>query len=88
VEIERRMGKKALDEIANIVKPEAILAWHCRLIARKFDGSKNRVLQGRPKIEGELEALIVQLAKENRSWGYDRIVGALANLGHTITIRL
>ena len=60
-----------MDEIANIVKPETILASHRRLIARKFDGCQNRVLQGRPKIEGELEALIVHLAKENRSWGYD-----------------
>ena len=84
-EIGKRLGKKALDEIANIVKPETILAWHRRLIARKFDGCQNRVLQGRPKIEGELEALIVHLAKENRSWDYDRIVGALANLGHTVS---
>ena len=74
-----------MDEVANIVKPDTILAWHRRLIAHKFDGSKNRASQGRPKIEGELEALIVQLAKENRSWGYDRIVGALANLGHTVS---
>ena len=33
----------------------------------------------------ELEALVVRLAQENRSWGYDRIVGALANLGYTIS---
>ena len=84
-EIGKRLGKKALDEVANIVKPETILAWHRRLIARKFDGSKNRASQGRPKIEGELETLIVRLAKENRSWGYDRIVGALANLGYTVS---
>lgn len=84
-EIGKRLGKKALDEVANIVKPETILAWHRRLIARKFDGSKNRASQGRPKIEKELEVLIVRLAKENRSWGYDRIVGALANLGHTVS---
>ncbi len=84
-EIGKRLGKKALDEVANIVKPETILAWHRRLIARKFDGSKKRKLPGRPKTEAELEALIVRLAKENRSWGYDRISGALANLGYTVS---
>jgi len=76
-ELGKRLGKKALEEVANIVKPETILKWHRALIARKFDGSKNRVSQGRPKIEAELEALIIRLAKENRSWGYDRIIGAL-----------
>ncbi len=40
-------------------------------------------MQGRPKIEAVLEVLIVRLAKENKSWGYDRIVVVLANLGHT-----
>ena len=36
---------------------------------------------GRPRIKGEVEQLIVRMAKENRDWGYDRIAGALANLG-------
>ena len=40
---------------------------------------------GRPRIEPKLEALIVQMAKENSGWGYDRIVGALANLGYTVS---
>jgi transposase InsO family protein len=40
---------------------------------------------GRPTIDQELEALVVRMAQENRSWGYDRIVGALANLGYTIS---
>jgi hypothetical protein len=36
-------------------------------------------------VPAELEALVVRLARENRSWGYDRIAGALANLGHRIS---
>src|SRR4051812_50226997 len=40
---------------------------------------------GRPPVDAELEALVVRMAQENRSWGYDRIVGALANLGYTIS---
>lgn len=84
-EIGKRLGKKALTEVANIVRPETILAWHRKLIARKFDGSKNKKSPGRPKTEAELEALIIRLAKENRSWGYDRIVGALANIGYAVS---
>ncbi len=67
-DIGRRLGKKALDEVANIVRPETILAWHRRFIARKFDGSKNKTPPGRPRMEAELETLIVRFAKENRSW--------------------
>ncbi len=49
-EIGKRLGKKALEEIASIVKPETILAWHRRLVAKKFDGSKNRKYPGRPRM--------------------------------------
>ncbi len=41
-EIGKKLGKKALEEVVNIVKPETILAWHRRLVAKKFDGSKKR----------------------------------------------
>src|SRR5215831_11870215 len=50
-----------------------------------FDGTAQRKAPGRPMIDPEVEALIVRMARENRSWGYDRIVGALANLGLTIS---
>ena len=80
-EIGQKLGKQALKEVATIVKPDTILGWHRKLVAQKFDGSQQRKAPGRPKIDQELEALIVRMAQENRSWGYDRIVGALANLG-------
>ena len=54
-------------------------------MAQKFDGSTQRKAPGRPAIDPELEGLIVRMAQENRSWGYDRIVGALANLGYTLS---
>jgi putative transposase len=79
-EIGQKLGKQALAEVATIVKPDTILTWHRKLVAQKFDGSQPRQSLGRPKIDPELEALIVRIARENRSWGYDRIVGALANL--------
>jgi hypothetical protein len=84
-EIGRRLGRKALAQVACIAKPDTILGWYRKLIAQKFDGSKHRSYPGRPPVEVKLEALIVQIAKENCSWGYDRIVGALANLGYRVS---
>ena len=84
-EIGARLGRKALAEVANVVKPETLLAWHRRLVARKFDGSKRRGRVGRPPTDRELEELVVRLARENRGWGYDRIQGALQNLGYLIS---
>jgi hypothetical protein len=40
---------------------------------------------GRPRVDRDLERLIVRMPEENRDWGYDRIVGALANLGYEIS---
>jgi putative transposase len=84
-EIGQKLGKQALQDVATIVKPDTILAWHRKLVAQKFDGSTQRKAPGRPTIDPELEALVVRMAHENRSWGYDRIVGALANLGYTLS---
>src|SRR5216684_5318354 len=84
-EIGYKLGKQALEDVATIVKPDTVLGWHRQLVAKKCDGSQQRTVPGRPAIDQELEALVVRLAQENRSWGYDRIVGALANLGPTIS---
>jgi hypothetical protein len=84
-EIGQKLSKQALLEVAKIVKPDTILGWHRTLVAQKFDGSQQRKAPGRPTIDPDLEALVVRMAQENRAWGYDRIVGALANLGHTIS---
>jgi transposase InsO family protein len=84
-DIGQKLGKQALEEIATIVKPDTILAWHCKVSAQKFDCSQQRKVPGRPKVDKELEDLVVRLVQENRSWGYDRLVGALANLGYTIS---
>ena len=66
-----------------MVTPETLLAWHRRLIAQKYDGSRQRG-RGRPRKPEEREALVVRMAKENRRWGYRRIQGALSNLGHQV----
>ena len=84
-EIAKKLGKKALEDVAQIVKPDTILAWQRKLAANKFDGSTRRKSPGRPRVEKELEDLVVKMAKENRGWGYDRLAGALAHLGYEIS---
>jgi putative transposase len=84
-EIGKRVGRKALREVACIAKPDTILAWYRRLVAKKFDGSKHRQYPGRPTVKPDVEALVVRMARENAGCGYDRIVGALANLGHCLS---
>ena len=84
-EIAHRLGRKGLEEVAAAARPDTLLAWYRKLIAKKFDGSKSRKSVGRPPVEEEIERLVVRMARENPSWGYDRIVGAMANLGHKIS---
>jgi hypothetical protein len=84
-EIGYRLGRKALADVANAAKPDTILGWYRKLVARKFDGSKARRRVGRPQVDDDVEQLIVCMARENPSWGYDRIAGALANLGHRVS---
>ena len=80
----KALGRKLLAEVAGIVTPDTLLAWHRRLIARKWDYIARRKRPGRPRVMVELAELIVRLAKDNPRWGYTRIRGALTNLGHTV----
>jgi transposase InsO family protein len=78
------LGRNRLKEIATVVTPDTLMRWYQRLIAQKFDGSKHRTQRGRPRVAEEIEQLVVRMAQENPTWGYRRIQGALANLGHRI----
>ena len=84
-EIGKRLGRKALQQVACVARPDTILAWYRRLIAHKFDSAKRRRSPGRPPISTETEHLVLRLARENSGWGYDRMVGALANLGYEVS---
>ena len=77
------LGRRILRDVATIVTPETLLAWHRKLIADKYDGSRQRG-PGRPRTRDGIEKLVVRMAIENRDWGYRRIQGALANLGHEV----
>src|SRR3954454_1731222 len=77
------LGRRRLAEVATLVTPDTLLAWHRKLIAQKYDGSERR-RPGRPRTRPELEALVVRMAEENRGWGYRRIQGALSNLKYKL----
>jgi transposase len=79
----KRLGRRVLHELATLVTPETLLTWHRRLIARKYDGSKQRG-PGRPRTLDEIQLLVARMATENRDWGHRRIQGALANLGREV----
>jgi putative transposase len=78
------LGRRALREIATLVTPETLLAWHRNLVAEKYDGSGRRG-PGRPRVMSQIRKLIVEMARQNRSWGYTRTQGALKNLGHSVS---
>ena len=79
----QRLGRRVLQQLATVVSPDTLLAWHRHLIARKHDGHQRRG-PGRPPTITEIRQLVVRMATENRDWGYTRIQGALANLGHDV----
>jgi len=79
----QKLGRRVLTQVAGIVTPDTILRWYRRLIAQKYDGSTRRG-RGRPMTPQEVAELVVRMAGENPTWGYTRIRGALANLGHDI----
>jgi hypothetical protein len=64
----KALGRRVLRDVATIVTPDTLLAWHRVLIAKKYDGSRRRG-PGRPPVTAEIRALIVQIAVANRAWG-------------------
>ena len=81
----KALGRRALHEIGTIVTPDTILRWHRELVAKKWDYSAQRKNVGRPPVSEEVVSLVLQMAEENPTWGYDRIQGALKNLGLVIS---
>jgi len=81
-ELGQQLGQQVLAEIATVARPDTILAWHRAFADQPCDSSQPPQSVGRPRINKELEDLVVCMAREHRSWGYDRIVGAFSNLGY------
>ena len=79
----KMLGRKVLNELETLVTPDTLMRWYRELVASKWD-YRDRRGPGRPRVMKDIVDLIVRMALENRSWGYTRIKGALANLGHQI----
>ncbi|MAT14783.1 MAG: hypothetical protein CMJ46_05870 [Planctomyces sp.] len=78
------LGRKLLSDIGTVFSPDTILRWHRELIAWKWDYSKDKPRVRRPRIRAEIVELILWIAKENPTWGADRIQCALSNVGYHI----
>jgi len=77
---------KRLEEVGTLFTPDTIQRWHRMLVANKWDHSDHRKNKpGRPPLPDEVRQLVVRMARENPSWGYDRIAGAMQNLGHDVS---
>jgi len=63
----KALGKR-LFEVVTIVRPETILLWHKKLISQKFDSSKVKRKVGRPKVDVEIEQLVMKFSGENQPW--------------------
>ena len=79
----KKLGRRVLAHLETIVTAETLMTWHRKLIAQKYDGTSFRG-PGRRTTAKDIAALVVRMAQENRTWGYRRIQGALANLGHML----
>ncbi|MBM4091488.1 MAG: hypothetical protein FJ276_18990 [Planctomycetes bacterium] len=80
----KNLGRKQLEQIGTLFTSDTILRWHRVLVANKWDNSNQRNKAGRPRVRPEIVGLVVRFAKENFTWGYDRIQGALDNVGYPI----
>jgi putative transposase len=80
------LGRKLLGEISTLFSPDTILRWHRQLVAQKWDYTDRRKKQpGRPRVRQVIVDLVLRMARENSSWGFDRIQGALSNVGYHIS---
>jgi hypothetical protein len=77
------LGRKLLSELGTLFTPDTLLRWYRHLTARKWTYSR-RPGPGRPRVMMTIVDLVMRMALENPSWGYTRIQGAMANLGHQV----
>ena len=77
------LGRKVLNELHTLVTPDTLLRWYREMVACKWNYSHRRG-PGRPRVMQTIVNLVLRMALENRSWGYTRIQGAMANLGHEV----
>jgi transposase len=80
--LSRLVSRRRWSEVF-MVTPATLLAWHRRLVARKWDYTGSR-RPGRPFTAAEIKKLVIRIATENPAWGHRRVQGELVRLGHPI----
>jgi putative transposase len=90
----RRLAEKDIeltkafrDKAIRIVKPSTLLGWHRRLIAKKYDSSDSQPEEKKKGqvISKEVRQQVIEMARDNKTWGYDRIADQMRNLGIEIS---
>jgi hypothetical protein len=66
------LGPKTLKQLGSIFTPDTILRRHRELVARHLDYSERRKHAGRPPVSKEIVDLVMRIARESPTWGYDR----------------
>jgi hypothetical protein len=77
----KKLGRNLLSKVCCSFSPDTVLIWHRKLVARKYDGSKNRSKFGRPRISDKLKQLIIDMAKDNKHLGCRKLHGYMKYLG-------
>ena len=80
----RPLGRARLAEMASLATPEPILRWYRQQVAAKYDGTAARSGPGRRRSPSDTFEQVVAMARDNPSWGYTRLRGALENMGLTL----
>jgi len=80
----KRLSRKMLEQCTELFTPGTIMRWYWRLIAEKYDGSRNRTYAGRPPIPQEVVDLVIRFKQENPRWGYKKIRDQVVYLGYNI----
>ena len=81
----KRLSRNMLSKTTVLFTPDTIMGWYHKLIAQKYDGSRNRKKVGRPQIAQEITDLVIKFKKQNRRWGYQKITDQLVYLGYRIS---
>ena len=84
----RIMNPSMLDAVEDTWMPDTLMTWYRKLIADKYNSYKGEGKRGgRPPIPMEIVDTVIRIARENPSWGYERVASYLAYLGHPLSAR-
>ena len=81
----KRLSRALLERCTELFTPDTIMRWYRDLIARKYDGSENRISPGRPPIRKEIVDLVIRFKEDNPRWGYQKITDQVVYLGYAIS---